>query len=184
MLQCMLTLWPSHSCSQQFRPGPVSKRSLIIIIIIILGSFIALYHIPRGVSKRSVFFLQGMWSYVLKYETYSFVAPCNGLRGAVAQYAAIKPGTLGRTPSLYDKCTGFFYVRYTTHGTNGFTSHPKDEAIMVKCLAEGQKCPDRDSNPHSADQKHQSLSPVILSARPRHAHKVMLWSLSLAVIGQ
>ncbi len=47
----------------------------------------------------------------------------------------IKPGTPGRTPSLFDKCTGFFFVRYTTHGTNGFTSHPKDEAIMVKCLA-------------------------------------------------
>ena len=45
-------------------------------------------------------------------------------------------GTPGRTPSLFDKCTGFFYMRYTTHGTNGFTSHPKDEAIiMVKCLA-------------------------------------------------
>ena len=29
---------------------------------------------------------------------------------------------------------GSFYMRYTTHGTNGFTSHPKDEA-MVKCLA-------------------------------------------------
>ena len=32
------------------------------------------------------------------------------------------------------QCTGFFYVRYTTHWTNGVTSHPKDEA-MVKCLA-------------------------------------------------
>ncbi len=47
----------------------------------------------------------------------------------------IKPGTLGRSPSLFNKCTGFFYVRYTTHRTNGFAPHPKDEAIMVKCLA-------------------------------------------------
>ena len=33
-----------------------------------------------------------------------------------------------------------------------FTSHPKDEAIMVKCLAQGHKrrhWPGRDSNPHS-----------------------------------
>ena len=33
-----------------------------------------------------------------------------------------------------------------------FTSHPKDEAIMVKCLAQGHKRrdqPGRDSNPHS-----------------------------------
>ncbi len=46
----------------------------------------------------------------------------------------IKPGTPGRTPSLFDKCTGFFYMHYTTHETNGFTSHPKEEAIMVTCL--------------------------------------------------
>ncbi len=31
--------------------------------------------------------------------------------------------------------TGFFYVHYTTHETYGFSSHPKGEAIMVKCLA-------------------------------------------------
>ena len=31
------------------------------------------------------------------------------------------------------------YVHYTTHGTYSFTSHPKDEAIMVKCLAQGHK---------------------------------------------
>ena len=41
-----------------------------------------------------------------------------------------------RTPSLFDKCAGF--LRYTTHETNGFTSHPNDAAIMVKCLAQGQ----------------------------------------------
>ena len=34
---------------------------------------------------------------------------------------------------------GFFYVHYTTHRTYSFTSHPKDEAIMVKCLAQGDK---------------------------------------------
>ncbi len=47
----------------------------------------------------------------------------------------IKPGTLGQTLSLYDKCTGFLYVHYTTHETLGFMSHMKDAAIMVKCLA-------------------------------------------------
>ena len=52
---------------------------------------------------------------------------------------------------FHDKCTGFFYVHYTTHGTYSFTSHTKDEAIMVRCLAQGHKCcdrPGRDSNPH------------------------------------
>ena len=37
-----------------------------------------------------------------------------------------KPETPGQTPSLNDKCTGFFYVHYTTHGAYSFTSHPKD----------------------------------------------------------
>ena len=57
--------------------------------------------------------------------------------------------TLGWTPSIHDKCTGFFYVHYTTQG-----SHLKDEPITVKC-------PDQDSSPHSANRKHQSLSPAV-----------------------
>ena len=58
----------------------------------------------------------------------------------------------GKPLLSHDKCPGFFYVHYTTHGTYTFTSHPKDEAIMVKCLAQGHKRrdrPGRDSNPHS-----------------------------------
>ena len=47
-----------------------------------------------------------------------------------------QPGTPGRTPYLFDKCTGFFCMHYTTHGTNGFMSHPKDEA-MAMCLLKG-----------------------------------------------
>ena len=53
---------------------------------------------------------------------------------------------------FHDKCPGFFYVHYTTHGTYSFMSHPKDEAIMIKCLAQIHKRRDqlgRDSNPHS-----------------------------------
>ncbi len=33
---------------------------------------------------------------------------------------------------------------------------------MVKYFAQGHEYHQRDSNPHSADQKHQSLSPVLL----------------------
>ena len=43
-----------------------------------------------------------------------------------------------------------------------FTSHPKGKVIMVKNML---KCPDLDSNPDSADQKHQSLRHVPLTAR-------------------
>ena len=53
-------------------------------------------------------------------------------------------------------CPGFFYAHYTTHGTYSFTSHPKDEAIMVKCLAQGRKRrdrPGRDSNSHSGNTR-------------------------------
>ncbi len=50
--------------------------------------------------------------------------------------------------------------------TYGLMSHPKEHS---KYLAQGHKCQDRDSNPHSADQKHQSLSPVLLTTRPGHA---------------
>ena len=78
----------------------------------------------------------------------------------------------GASPFDHDKCPGFFYVHCTTHGTYSFTSHPKDEAIMVKCLAQGHKrCdrPGRDSNPHSDNTRtrvqctrplgHDTLSP-------------------------
>ena len=76
-----------------------------------------------------------------------------GLQGA-------QPGTPGQTPSLFDMCTGFFYMRYTTHETNGFTSHPKD-AAMVKCLAyKDTSVMAGDLNLHFADQKQQSLNLV------------------------
>ena len=68
------------------------------------------------------------------------------------------------------KCPGFFYVHYTTHGTYSFTSHPKDEAITVKCLAQGHKRrdrPARDSNP--TFWQHQNLSPMHETARPQHS---------------
>ena len=42
------------------------------------------------------------------------------------------------------------------------------EAIIVKCLAQGHKCHDRDSNPHSTEQNPQSLNSVLLSAQPWH----------------
>ena len=44
---------------------------------------------------------------------------------------------LGRTLSLYNRCTWVLYVHYTAHGTYGVTSHPQNAAIMVKRLAKG-----------------------------------------------
>ena len=76
-------------------------------------------------------------------------------------FAAISRNT-GASPFSFT-CPGFFYVHYTTHGTYSFTSHPKDEAIMVKCLAQGHKRRDRlgwDSNPldRSATTLHQDTT--------------------------
>ena len=52
------------------------------------------------------------------------------------------------------------HLHYTTLWI--FTIQPKDEAQSC------QKHHDRDSNPHSTDQKHQSPSQVRLTAQPRH----------------
>ena len=59
----------------------------------------------------------------------------------------IKTGTPGRTLSLFEKCTGFFYMHYTTHGTNSFNSHQMVnrevihlEAVHKYAGREGGKC--------------------------------------------
>ena len=66
----------------------------------------------------------------------------------------IESGTLGWTPSFFsiEKRTGLFYMHNTTNRPNGFASHPKDKAIMVRCLAWVHKCHERVLNPHSAEQ--------------------------------
>ena len=75
----------------------------------------------------------------------NYVAPFGGSEGATAHTAATAR-TPGQTPSFFDKSTGFFYMRYTTHGPKGFTSHQKNEA-MVKCLAYGTIVKSGDSIP-------------------------------------
>ena len=62
----------------------------------------------------------------------NYLAPYKGLQGATAHTAATARNTSGRTPSLFGKCSGFFYMRNTTHRTIGFTPFLKDEA-MVTC---------------------------------------------------
>ena len=55
--------------------------------------------------------------------------PCNGLQGAVALNAA------NQNPStLNNMCTGLFYMHFSS--------------IIMKCLAQGHKGHDRDTNPH------------------------------------
>ena len=67
--------------------------------------------------------------------------------------------------------------RTTTRTISALTEHPLTpgwrEAIIVKCLAQGHKCHNQDSNPHSAEQNQQSLNSELLSTRPRHPISVM-----------
>ena len=54
------------------------KPNNLLMTIIKLGSYKALYHTPRGVPKRSVIFpARFVELHVLKYETYSNGATCN-----------------------------------------------------------------------------------------------------------
>ena len=73
------------------------------------------------------------------------------------------------TPNfLYSNVLGSFYVRYTTHGTYGFTSHPEDEAIVL-AIKDTRVSRSGLEHRHPVYQKHQSLSQVLLFARPLHA---------------
>ena len=93
----------------------------------------------------------------------------------------IKPGTWGRTPSLFDKCTGFFYVCFTTPGTSSFQPIRRMKR-HCNCLAKPHRCYNWTSNPHSAEQKHTRVwircsiklfFYVQGTSRPSHYH--VLW---------
>ena len=86
------------------------------------------------------------------YETLH-VAPAGRVLRRIKQPL---PETPGKPLLLSISTSGFFYVHYTTHGTYGLTSHPKDGAIVVECLAQGHTCHDQGSNPHSTDH-HQRV---------------------------
>ena len=77
----------------------------------------------------------GLCLYNETYFFYKAQFTCNGLREVLwHNMLPIKPGATGRTPSLFDKCTRLLYVHYTTHRTNGFMSHPKDEVSWLCVL--------------------------------------------------
>ncbi len=72
---------------------------------------------------------------VYEYESHLYVAPFMGLQGAAGHSAATVRNTVADHCSLVTSVTWFFYMHYTTHRIYSFTSHPKNKAIMVKCLA-------------------------------------------------
>jgi hypothetical protein len=76
-----------------------------------------------------------------------------------------EPGTPGEPLLLSISVLDSFTCIHNTHA-NGFTSHPKDGAMVVPVDTSVTSA--GDSNPHSADQKRQSLNLLLLTARPRH----------------
>ena len=81
------------------------------------------------------YFLQGMWDYVwIMRPTQWFTRCCGTICSQSNQESQ------GEPLSLSDKCTEFFYMRYTTHGINGFTSHPKDEASWLTDWSDWLSC--------------------------------------------
>ena len=80
--------------------------------------------IGEGASTSSIF-LQGICGAMfMKLETFFlYTVPCivMGYKVLWCNMQLNKPGTPEQTPSLFDKCTGFFYVHYTTHVTDGCT---------------------------------------------------------------
>ena len=79
------------------------------------------------------------------------IAPCKGLQGWCSAICS-QPNQKhrGEKPLLLTISVLGSVTCITQHTeTYSFTSHPKDEAITVKCLAQGHKCRYRESNPHS-----------------------------------
>ena len=80
--------------------------------------------------------------------------------------------------SLYSTFTTSFYPHafYNKRLQTLFIDQLDRSKAMCsfKRLAQGHKCHNRDSNPHCAEQKHQSLSSMLLSTQPQHPSIIYL----------
>ncbi len=118
-----------------------SSLQLIIIVIIIIGFYIALYT-PKG-------HLTALPT-LLPLVTGPFIS-------------SLKPSQLpGEYTACAAKCSAPSLINHKNHlCPHRYPFYPWwREAFIVMCLAQGHKCHDWDLNPHSAEQKHQSLSSV------------------------
>lgn len=76
----------------------------------------------------------------------------NTLRGIQGEFCKLLVDNATNTRwahSVIDKCTRFLGMHYTAHMTNGLTFHPKNKAMIFKCLAHERKCHNLDLNVHS-----------------------------------
>ena len=71
----------------------------------------------------------------LNYETYSFyIAPCNGLQSAVAQYAADQTRKTRANPFSFRQV--HWVLLRALHSTRDQWLYFEGQSIMVKCLAD------------------------------------------------
>ena len=128
-----------------FPCGLLHNNSSCLILVFTCNSHAGLHH-NFSCSGSTVYIIIIM--IMIRFVTRTY-PPCWVLKARIQKHR-------GKPLLFHDKCPGFFYVYYTTHGTYSFTSHPKDEAIMFKCLAQGHKRsdrPGRDSNSHSGNAR-------------------------------
>ena len=88
----------------------------------------------------------------------------------------------GKPLLFHDKCPGFFYVHYTTHGTSSFTSHPMDPPLSLSprgARSAGPEICDVQSNPIQSTfvKRHQS-SCLFRGASQKHRGKPLLLTIS------
>ena len=89
-----------------------------------------------------------------------------------------KPETPGQTPSFNDISVLGCFTCITQHtGPTALRPIRRDEAIMVKCLAQGHKCRCRESNPHSGFLTTPELESGTLdrSATTLHSLDLVSW---------
>ena len=106
-----------------------------------------------------------LWDLLLLHCTMSFTRCC----GTTCSQSNREHR--GRTPSLFRLEHWVLLSALHNTGDQQLYISSKGRSIMIKNLAYGHRCNDWDSNPHSADQKNQSLCSQLLSARPWHATK-------------
>ena len=109
--------------------------------------------------KTCVALLQGMELFFdVWYVFFLYIACCNGIQCDLAQYAA------NQTKNTWaNSLSVFFYVRYTTHITYSFTSHPKDATITVRYLAKVSS-PRLESTLYWSETKELKTDPLIHSS--------------------
>ena len=92
-----------------------------------------LFSQQRLVSEHVFFDSYKLWIFVTIRRFVARTYMCTHMCTYPAGCSKRESRNTGQAILFYDKCLGFFYVHYTTHRTYmySFTSHPKDEAIML-----------------------------------------------------